>query len=90
MTAGCPRAGRLAAIVAVVTCASACDPVVNFYGSFFPAWAVCLITGAALAAALHFVFAATGLEDGFVSLVLVYPALALLLACLMWLALYRA
>jgi len=90
MTAGSARAGRLAVALAVVTLASACDPVVNFYGSFFPAWAVCLIAGAVLATVLHFVFAATGLEDGFVSLVLVYPALTLLLACLMWLALYRA
>jgi len=90
MTAGSSRAGRLAVVAALVTLATACDPVVNFYGSFFPAWAVCLITGAVVATALHFVFAASGLEDGFVSLVLVYPALTLLLACLMWLALYRA
>jgi len=69
--------------------ASGCDPIVNFYGSFFPAWAICLIAGVVLAVALRFVFAATGLEDGFVSLVLVYPALALLLACVMWLVLFR-
>ena len=90
MTARCLRGGRLAATVAVVTLASGCDPVVNFYGSFFPAWALCLITGVILATVLRFVFAASGLEDGFVSLLLVYPALALLLASLMWLVLFRS
>jgi ABC-type transport system involved in cytochrome bd biosynthesis fused ATPase/permease subunit len=89
MTAGCPRAGRLAATVAVAALASGCDPIVNFYGSFFPAWAVCLLAGVVLAVVLRFAFAATGLEEGIAPLVLVYPALAILLACITWLVLFR-
>ena len=64
MAHGLPRARRLAAVAPVVL-ATACDPIVNVYGSFFPAWVLCLLTGVACTAVLRFVFALTGLEDGF-------------------------
>jgi YtcA family len=50
---------------------------------------LCLLVGVVIAGILRVVFAATGLEDGFVPVLLVYPALALLLACLTWLSLFR-
>jgi hypothetical protein len=70
--------------------AAGCDPVLNVWGSFFPAWIVCLLAGSALAGLLRLVFAATGLEEGFAPLLLVYPALAFLLAALLWLAVFRS
>jgi YtcA-like protein len=88
MAHGLPRARRLAAVAPVVL-TTACDPIVNIYGSFFPAWVLCLLTGVASAAGLRFVFAVTGLEEGFAPLLLVYPALAFLVACATWLALFR-
>jgi len=88
MAHGLPRARRLAAVAPVVL-ATACDPIVNVYGSFFPAWVLCLLTAVACAVALRFVFVVTGLEEGFVPLLLVYPALVLLIACITWLALFR-
>jgi hypothetical protein len=48
-----------------------------------------LLTGVACAVVLRFVFALTGLEEGFVPLLLVYPALVILIACVTWLALFR-
>ena len=83
-----PRARRFA-VVALVAVATACDPIVNVYGSFFPAWVLCLLTGVACTAVLRFVFAMTGLEDGFAPLLLVYPALVLVISCVAWLALFR-
>ena len=89
MAHGLPRAGGLAAVAPVVL-ATACDPIINIYGSFFPAWVLCLLTGVVCAVALRFVFALTGLEDGFAPLLLVYPALVLLISCVTWLALLRS
>jgi hypothetical protein len=89
MAHGLPRAGRLAALAPVVL-TTACDPIVNVYGSFFPAWVLCLLTGVVCAVLLRFVFALTGLEEGFAPLLLVYPALVLVIACVTWLALFRS
>lgn len=88
MTSGPPRSRRLA-VAGALLLATGCDPILNLYGSFFPAWIVCLLAGVVLAILLRFVFAATGLEEGFAPLLLVYPALAFLIACLTWLLLFR-
>jgi hypothetical protein len=88
MTSGRRRVRPLAAAGSLLL-ATGCDPILNLYGSFFPAWIVCLLTGVVLAVVLRFVFAATGLEEGFAPLLLVYPALAFLIACLTWLVLFR-
>lgn len=80
---------RLTGMLAFAALAGGCDPVVNLYGSFFPAWLICLLMGVAMAAALRLVFAATELEEHMSPLLLVYPSLALLLACVSWLLLFR-
>jgi hypothetical protein len=92
MTFGPSRCRRLAlagVLAGALPLVAGCDPILNLWGSFFPAWIVCLLTGIVLATALRFVFAATGLEDGFVPLLLVYPALAFLIAALTWLIVFR-
>jgi hypothetical protein len=86
---GARMTSRHAAAVGPLILATGCDPVINLYGSFFPAWVLCLFVGVALAGVLRVVFAATGLEEGFAPILLVYPALALLIACLTWLVLFR-
>ena len=88
MVHGLAQVRRLAAVGPLVA-VTACDPIVNVYGSFFPAWVLCLLTGVACAVVLRFVFALTGLEEGFAPLLLVYPALVILIACVTWLALFR-
>ena len=81
--------GRTGPVVAASILASGCDPIINVYGSFFPAWAFCLLVGVVAAGVLRIVFAATGLEEGFVPVLLVYPALVLLVTCVTWLVLFR-
>ncbi len=66
-----------------------CDPTINFYGSFFPAWTWCLLLGLLGTILLRFVFAALRLERNLGPLMLVYPCLLMLLACVAWLALFR-
>jgi hypothetical protein len=88
MASGHRRARRLAAVGSLLL-ATGCDPIINVYGSFFPAWVVCLLSGVVGTILLRLVFAATRLEDGFAPLILVYPSLMFLIACITWLALFR-
>ncbi|HZO39267.1 MAG TPA: YtcA family lipoprotein [Methylomirabilota bacterium] len=81
---------RLAGGVAVVVCATACDPVVNVAGSFFPAWMVSMLVGVALTVAVRLVFVVAGLEPHLGPPILIYTSLGLLLAVATWLVLYRA
>lgn len=84
------RSGALRVVlVGALPAATGCDPILNLYGSFFPAWVVCLLAGIVLTVLLRFLFVALDLEDGFQPLLLVYPALVFLLACGTWLALFR-
>jgi hypothetical protein len=62
-----------------------CDPVVNIAGANFPAWLLCAITGAILAAMLRPAFAVTRVELYLGPLLLIYPCLAIVLACLIYL-----
>lgn len=66
-----------------------CDPTINVYGALFPAWVLCLIAGAVGVLVLRPVFARTGLERNMAPLLIVYPALGILIACLLWLGLFR-
>ena len=78
-----------AVVLVVAVGACGCDPVLNVYGSFFPAWVVCTIAGIFLALALRPLFVALRLEAHLGPLVVVYPSLALLLTMLAWLVFYR-
>jgi YtcA family len=62
-----------------------CDPVVNIAGANFPAWLLCAIVGSILAAMFRPLFAATRVEPYLGPLLLIYPCLAILLACLIYL-----
>ena len=66
-----------------------CDPVVDIAGADFPAWLICAIAGVALAAALRALFAAIRLEPHLGLLTLVYPCLALLLSCVVWMIFFN-
>jgi len=62
-----------------------CDPVVNIAGTNFPAWLLCAIAGAILIAPMRPAFAATRLEPHLGPLILIFPCLAIVLACLVYL-----
>jgi hypothetical protein len=68
-----------------VLAAAGCDPVVNIAGANFPAWMLCAIAGAMLTAMLRPAFASIGVEPYLGPLILIYPCLAILLACLIYL-----
>jgi hypothetical protein len=66
-----------------------CDPTLNLWGSLLPAWVLCLLLAVVLSVLVRWVFARTHLERHLGPLVLVYPCLVVLSACLLWLALFR-
>ncbi|HXW84083.1 MAG TPA: YtcA family lipoprotein [Candidatus Binataceae bacterium] len=68
---------------------SGCDPVVNIAGANFPAWLLCAISGALLALILRPLFTSTGLEPHLGPLVVIYPSLAILLGCLVFLIFFN-
>jgi len=79
---------RWAALPAVALLGG-CDPTINIYGALFPAWVLCLIAGVVGVLVLRPVFARLGLERNMAPLLIVYPALGILIACLLWLGLFR-
>jgi CDP-diglyceride synthetase len=66
-----------------------CDPVVNVAGANFPAWLFCAIVGILIAAVLRPVFVWTRLEPHLGPLIVIYPCLAVLLACTVYLAFFN-
>ena len=70
--------------------ASACDPVVEIQGTFFPAWLLCMIVGVVLAVALRPLFVRLGVEPYMGPLPLVYTSLAVLLTLAVWLLFFRS
>ena len=66
-----------------------CDPMVSLFGAFWPAWMISLFAAFWLTIALRYLFAVTRIESHLGQLVLIYPSLWVLLACLIWLALYQ-
>ena len=75
-------------ILAGMLTLAACDPVVNVAGANFPAWLLCAIVGAVLAATIRPVFAVTGLEPHLGPRLLIYPCLMLVLGCLTYLVFF--
>jgi hypothetical protein len=83
------RLTRAGCSIAVLTLAAlsltACDPVVNIAGANFPAWLLCAIVGGVFAAAFRPLFAASGIEPHLGPLLLIYPCLAVLFGCAVYL-----
>lgn len=79
----------LAALAITALLCAGCDPVVDIAGADFPAWLICAIAGVALAAAARMLFDTTGLEPYLGPLTVVYPCLAVLLGCVVWLIFFN-
>lgn len=78
-----------ATLATTATVCCGCNPVVDIAGADFPAWLICAIVGVALAAAARILFDAIGIEPYLGPLTVVYPSLALLLGCVVWLIFFN-
>jgi hypothetical protein len=77
-----------ALVTALLPC-TACDPLVDVAGAFFPAWMLCILIGIALTVLLRYLLAHARLEPSLGPLLLVYPSLAATIALALWLGFYR-
>ena len=68
-----------------------CDhaPEFNVLGSYFPAWLLCIAAGVTLSGLCYAGLKRVGLDREIVASIVVYPCLALLFACALWLLLFR-
>ena len=64
-------------------------PAIDVIGSFFPVWMVCLTVSVVVAALLRVYLLRRQLEPAVEPVALFYPAVVLLISCLMWLVFYR-
>jgi hypothetical protein len=83
------RSNRLPLIAIALIALSGCDPIVNIAGANFPAWLLCAIGGAILAALLRPALVATGVEAYLWPVTVVYSSLAFVLACLLYLTFFN-
>ncbi len=60
-------------------------PTFNILGSFFPSWLICLFVGIIVAVIANRLFARFALDKEILWPVVVYPCIALLFACTIWL-----
>lgn len=63
-------------------------PTFNILGSFFPSWLICLFAGIALSVIANRIFARFALDKEILWPIVVYPCLALLFACILWLIIF--
>lgn len=65
-------------------------PFVDVLGSFFPIWIFCLLAGILATVAARLVLIRTGLDSELGPRAVVYPSLVALVACSIWLLLFRS
>jgi len=79
----------LAGVVSI--CCSGCSraPSVDVLGSFLPSWMLCISLGVAAAGLVRWLLVHYRLEKRVSFLVLFYPSLVVVVACMVWLAFFR-
>lgn len=80
---------RWATLSGFAVLTAGCDPALNVWGAYFPAWVACLFGGVVATALLRSVFARLRLEPHLGPLLLIYPALLALTALLLWIAFFQ-
>lgn len=68
---------------------SGCDSVIRVAGADFPVWILCLVVGILMSLSLRPVFVATGIDEWMTPRPLVYASLALTIAFVCWLLVWR-
>lgn len=63
-------------------------PEYNIFGSFFPVWIFCSVSGLVLAAGARALIARTAIAEHLASPPLLYLGMAILFSCMLWLLFY--
>ena len=80
---------RWAVLSGLAVLAAGCDPALNVWGAYFPAWVACLFGGVVVTALLRSAFARLRLEPHLGPLLLIYPALLALATLLLWMTFFQ-
>jgi hypothetical protein len=83
------QAIHLTAILIYAATAAGCDPVIGLAGAQFPVWILCLVTGALVSLCLRPLLIAAGIDEWMTPRPLTYSSLALVVAFLCWLLIWR-
>lgn len=68
---------------------TACDPLIDVAGAFFPAWTLCIFVAIAVTALLRLVLVRTGTERYLGPRVIAYPSMATGIAFACWVVFFR-
>ena len=74
------------ALVGCSVCSRA--PSIEFVGTFFPAWMLCIIAALAITGLIRTALAHREVEAKLGPLVVFYPSLVVAISCLLWLILF--
>jgi YtcA family len=66
-----------------------CNPVISVAGANFPVWMLCLFSGILASLCLRPVFVAIGIDEWMTPRPVIYSCLALTVAFLCWLVIWR-
>jgi YtcA family len=66
-----------------------CDPVINVAGANFPAWLLCLLVGAALAAIFRPLLVLARLDPHLGPAPVIYTSLAVMIALIVWIIFFN-
>ena len=89
------RGGRLVCAPVASLCwivpllLTGCDPVISVAGANFPVWLMCVVAGILVTLCLRPVFVAIGIDQWMAPRPVVYSCLALIVAFLCWLMLWK-
>lgn len=92
MRGSAPRKSLGAALYcfpALALCACSGAPTIDVDGSFLPAWMLCVLAGLAATFLIHWQVTQRRLQERIRPAVVFYPSMAVGIACLLWLLLFR-
>jgi len=74
---------------ALLLCSCSGAPSIDVDGSFLPAWMLCVVVGLAGSFLIHWQVIRRKLQERIRPAVVFYPSMAVGIACLLWLLLFR-
>jgi hypothetical protein len=76
-------------LIAALMGMAGCDPVINVAGANFPAWLLCLLVGAGLAASCRPLLVYSRLDPYLGPAALIYSSLAVMFALIVWIIFFN-
>lgn len=79
----------LFAALVLLPAGCAWSPTIDIFGSYFPAWMVCIVSGIALTLVARLLFTASGIHAHLFPKSLVYPCMTIFFTLAVWLIFFK-